>query len=145
MKIEFYNETEPELLRFSVIISRFDGKLVLCKHKVRDTYEFPGGHIEAGESAEDAARRELYEETGAIEFDLRPICTYSAEGKNRVNADGDKSYGMLFCADIAAFEPLPDSEMERVELFDCLPAELTYPEIQPELLREVIRRGWGLQ
>lgn len=145
MKIEFYNGIEPELLRFSVIISRSDGKLVLCKHKARDTYEFPGGHIEAGESAEDAARRELYEETGAIEFDLRPICTYSAEGKNRVNADGDKSYGMLFCADIAAFESLPDSEMERVELFDSLPSALTYPEIQPELLREVIRRGWGLQ
>lgn len=145
MKIEFYNGIEPELLRFSVIISRFDGKLVLCKHKARDTYEFPGGHIEAGESAEDAARRELYEETGAIEFDLRHICMYSAEGKNRVNASGDKSYGMLFCADIAAFESLPDSEMERVELFDSLPAALTYPEIQPELLREVIRCGWGLQ
>ena len=65
MKIEFYDEISPSLLRFSVIIAHSRGKLVLCKHKERDTYEFPGGHIEPGESAEDAARRELYEETGA--------------------------------------------------------------------------------
>ena len=145
MKIEFYDWVDPALLKFSVIVARSDGKLVLCKHRERDTFEMPGGHIEPGESAEAAAARELYEETGAVEFDLWPLCSYSAEGSNRANRDGGKRYGMLFCADIAAFEPLPDSEMERVELFDSLPAALTYPEIQPELLREVIRRGWGLQ
>ena len=90
MKIEFYDEISPSLLRFSVIIAHSRGKLVLCKHKERDTYEFPGGHIEPGESAEEAARRELYEETGAVEFELQPVCAYSAEGKNRVNKKGEK-------------------------------------------------------
>ena len=145
MKIEFYDRVDRVLLSFSVIVARSGGKLVLCKHRGRDTFEMPGGHIEPGESAEAAAARELYEETGAVEFDLRPLCAYSAEGANRANRDGGKRYGMLFCADIAAFEPLPDSEMDQVELFDSLPAALTYPEIQPALLREAIRRGWCLQ
>ena len=140
MKIEFYDEIDPALLRFSVIIARSGGQLVLCKHRARDTYEFPGGHIEAGESAEDAARRELYEETGAVEFELQPVCAYSAEGKNRANEDGGKSFGMLFLAEITAFESVLHSEMEKIELFDVLPPNMTYPEIQPALLSELSHR-----
>ena len=30
--------------------------------------EFPGGHREKGETIDDTAKRELYEESGAIEF-----------------------------------------------------------------------------
>ena len=140
MKIEFYDEIDPALLRFSVIVARSHGKLVLCKHKERDTYEFPGGHIEPGESAEDAARRELYEETGAVEFDLRQICAYSVEGKNRVNKKGEKSFGMLFCAEVTEFEATLHSEMEKIEFFDALPQNMTYPEIQPALLCELLSR-----
>ena len=140
MKIEFYDEISPSLLRFSVIIAHSRGKLVLCKHKERDTYEFPGGHIEPGESAEDAARRELYEETGAVEFDLRQICAYSVEGKNRVNKKGEKSFGMLFCAEVTEFEATLHSEMEKIEFFDALPQNMTYPEIQPALLCELLSR-----
>lgn len=140
MKVEFYDSVSAELLRFSVIIVRLNGKLVLCKHKARDTYEFPGGHIELGESAEEAAGRELREETGAVEFQLRPVCAYSVEGKNRVNSSGEKSYGMLFYADVTSFDPVLDSEIERIELFDSLPDKLTYPEIQPKLFTELLRR-----
>ncbi|MBQ9080196.1 MAG: NUDIX domain-containing protein [Clostridia bacterium] len=140
MKIEFYDCVDPALLRFSVIVARSEGKLVLCKHRERDTYEVPGGHIEQGESAEEAARRELYEETGAIDFTIRPVCAYSVEGKNRVNENGEKKYGMLFYAEITRFEHELHSEMERIELFDELPAALTYPEIQPALMQELNRR-----
>jgi len=35
----------------------------------------PGGHIEAGERPEDAARRELGEELGIVPLDLRYVCT----------------------------------------------------------------------
>ncbi|GAB3061645.1 NUDIX domain-containing protein [Salinicoccus sesuvii] len=45
-------------------ICRIDGKYLLTDHKVRGI-EFPGGKIEVGERAEDALRREVFEETGA--------------------------------------------------------------------------------
>ena len=41
-----------------------NGKILLCKRKDRDYYFFPGGHVEFGEIAENALKRELKEEIG---------------------------------------------------------------------------------
>ncbi len=76
-KVKFYDSVSDELLKFAVIISKTQGKWVFCKHKERDTYEVPGGHREENEDILDTARRELYEETGALKFELKPICVYS--------------------------------------------------------------------
>jgi 8-oxo-dGTP diphosphatase len=46
-----------------IVICRFFDKWLLTDHKVRG-WEFPGGKIEAGETPEQAARREVFEETG---------------------------------------------------------------------------------
>ena len=85
MEIKFYDNVEDALLKFAVIISKANGKWVFCKHKERDTYEAPGGHREKGELILDTAKRELREETGAIDFTIRPICAYSVKGKTRIN------------------------------------------------------------
>ena len=39
----------------------------------------------AGEDILSAAKRELMEETGAIEFTIKPICVYSVKGKTKVS------------------------------------------------------------
>ena len=44
---------------------------------------------------------------------------------------------MLYYADIAKFDELPGYEIEKIELFDKLPDNWTYPEIQPKLLEKV--------
>ena len=88
MKVRFYDTVEDYLLKFAVIISKSYGKCVFCKHKERDTYEIPGGHREEGEAIEDTAKRELKEETGAIDFEIKPLCVYSVSGKIRVIETG---------------------------------------------------------
>lgn len=140
MKVKFYDKVADELLKFAVIISNHDGKWVFCKHKERDTYEVPGGHREDGESILNTAKRELNEETGALDFSFDPVCVYSVTGKNRVNETGEETYGMLYFADIFSFDSTLNSEMESVKLFDELPTEWTYPLIQPLLIEEYLRR-----
>lgn len=140
MEVKFYEEVEDNLLKFAVIISKSQNKWVFCKHKERHTYECPGGHREAGESILDTAKRELYEETGAIEYTLFPLCIYSVVEKNSVNETGEETYGKLYYAEITKFEKELHSEIEKIEFFDDLPSEWTYPLIQPFLIREYQRR-----
>ena len=44
-EVKFYEKIEDELLKFAVIISRTQNQYVFCKHKDRDTWEIPGGHV----------------------------------------------------------------------------------------------------
>lgn len=140
MKVNFYDAVDDALLKFAVIISKHQGKWVFCKHKERETYEIPGGHRESDELIMETAKRELHEETGALEFTLMPVCVYSVIGKTRVNQTGEESFGMLYYADIFTFEDELHSEMESVFFFNELPSDWTYPLIQPLLVDEYLRR-----
>lgn len=139
MEVKFYDKVNDELLKFAVIISRYNGKLVFCKHRQRETLEVPGGHREVGETIDETARRELYEETGALDFKIEPICVYSVTAEDNFN--GQETFGMLFFADIFSFEKELHSEIESICLLDVLPEKWTYPLIQPRLIEEAVRRG----
>lgn len=122
-------------LKYVVIAARFAGEWIFCRHNDRDTWEIPGGHIEPGESADAAARRELWEETGATNFEIKPIGVYGVEH------NGDETFGMLYFAEVIRHGMLPmESEMESIRMFSYLPDELTYPDIQPKLFHWV--QGW---
>lgn len=140
INVRFYETVEDSLLKFAVIIARSAGKWVICRHKERDTYEVPGGHRENGEDILETARRELQEETGALAFDLKPLCVYSVTGRTRVNETGEESFGLLCFAEITRFSDKPESEIEQVYLMDELPVDWTYPLIQPRLIAEYLRR-----
>ena len=91
-------------------------------------------HREAGEDIFETAKRELQEETGAIKFEIKPICVYSVTGKTRVNDTGEETFGLLCFAEITEFEKELHSEMEKVVFMDELPENWTYPLIQPKLI-----------
>lgn len=142
LEVKFYDKADDQLLKFAVIIARTNGKWVFCKHRERDTYEVPGGHRESGEDILTAARRELREETGAVDFTITPICVYSVKGKTKINENiDDETFGMLFIADIFSFEEI-HSEIESILITDHLVDDWTYPLIQPKLLEEAKDRGY---
>ena len=103
-------------------------------------WEVPGGHREQGEDILETAKRELYEETGAINFEINPICIYSVTAPD--NFDGKETFGKLFFAEIHTFEKDLHSEIEKIAIVNELPLNWTYPEIQPRLLEEARQRGF---
>lgn len=132
LPVTFHNtkDVDSSQLCYAVICARYQGKWILSRHRERTTWEIPGGHIEPGESAMEAARRELWEETGAMDAEIDPVCVYKVS-----------RYGMLFFAEVHSLGSLPDeSEMAEIRLFDRLPEDLTYPTIQPHLFEKV--QGW---
>ncbi|MGM9549065.1 MAG: NUDIX domain-containing protein [Faecousia sp.] len=119
--------------QYVVVCSRYGENWLLSRHRKRDTWETQGGHIEPGETPQQAARRELFEESGAEDAQLYPVCDYRGfDSQSAAN-------GMVFLAVIHRLGTLPESEMQEVRLFDTLPENLTYPNVTPHLIAEAYR------
>ncbi len=133
-RVKFYDSSyyPGQRLIYSVIAARFKGRWIFVRHHERSTWEIAGGHIEKRETPDDAARRELTEETGAILFDLFCVATYSVE------MDGKIRFGRLYFAEVQEIIQVPDaSEIAETIMAEELPEKLTYPDIQPHMFRKI--------
>ncbi|MBQ8813944.1 MAG: DUF5596 domain-containing protein [Lachnospiraceae bacterium] len=120
--------------KYVVTMSRYQGKIMLSRHRDRTTWECQGGHIEPGETILQAAERELWEESGAIHYTIRPLFDYWIEdGTTGENSDGEQVASVALLAEIEELGPMPETEIAEVRLFDELPENLTYPDITPVL------------
>lgn len=82
------------------VICQFEDQWLLTSHKNRGL-EFPGGKVEEGESAEQAAIREVKEETGGQVSKLHYIGQYKVEGREKVIIKN------VYFAEIARLEKQP--------------------------------------
>ena len=134
---DFHCEIHPfgalSPLKYTVICSFYRGQLLLSRHRARHTWETQGGHIEPGETPLEAARRELFEESGVADAELTPVCDYFGWD------DHSHANGTVFLARVHVLGKLPDSEMAEFRLFDALPENLTYPSVTPALVAEARR------
>ena len=116
-----------------VCVCRYKDKYLFSYNKKREGWEIPGGHIEDGESWEEAARREVYEETGATKIKITPVCVYKIS-----------TYGLLCYCEILELEKLPkEYEMSEIILSDDLPDNLTFPE-SSKLYFDTVKDKMGL-
>ena len=129
--IEFLAEDQEYHIEytFAIILAKYRGDWLFVRHRDRLSWELPAGHVEPGERVEEAACRELQEETGAVEFEIKPLVSYRGRYK------GEEVYGKLFSADVQLLGSLPDSEIAEVKLCREVPENLTYPDIQPQFIR----------
>lgn len=130
--VEFYPQqpVPDDELKYAVVAARYQGKWIFARHRARGTWEIPGGHVEPGETPLEAARRELYEETGAVDADIQVVGTYRLS-----------DYGLLCFAEVKTLGPIPEgSEIGEIQFFDIAPNALTYGAVHAQLHRWV--QGW---
>lgn len=86
----------PKLAALAVVI-REDRVLLVKRRNEPDAglWGFPGGHVELGETALDAARRELHEETGVQARALRYLTNVDVIDHHR---DGSVRFHFLLAA-----------------------------------------------
>jgi len=95
-----FNVGELKQYKYVVILSKYNGKILLSRHKGRNTWETQDGHIEEGETPLEAAKRELYEESGAIQYEIAPLCDYWAGDIDLVYGAG----GVVFTVKLAMLQ-----------------------------------------
>lgn len=124
--------------KYVVTVSRYQGKILLGKHAVRGGWEAQGGHVESGETTLQAAERELFEESGALEYTIQPLFDIgSKDSMGQVQATSQ-----VFFADVTQVGDLPpiaQGEIERVACFTELPSNISFPGILPLVLKEVCK------
>ena len=131
----FYHNAKPCV---AVLVEDGDGRVLLGRRAIEPElgrWDLPGGFCEAAERPEDAARRELHEETGA-EVELTGFLGHSID---RYGEGGDHTLNCIYTARIVAGDPTPQDDVAELRWFapDALPpaGELAFANTAEALAR----------
>lgn len=116
----------------SVIVENDRGEILLQKRADNHMWGYAGGSVELDEVVEEAARRELFEETGLIAQDLELFGVFSGKELHYVYPNGDEVSNVdivYLCRKYDGTLRRQESEVEQLEFFsaDTLPENLTPP------------------
>ncbi len=119
-----------------VLIADGRGRFLLANIAGRG-YCAPSGHVEPGESPEDAARREAFEETGAIVGTLELLGYYRLQPCSA--SERDECVAPVFLTRAVRIEPLPGgSESDGIRWATLTEMPTLYYQWSP-LLKAVFR------
>lgn len=139
----------PLRLISTAFVLAFAGERLLQTRLVRRGWDLPGGHLEAGETPEAAARREVYEETGARLGQLyllgyQRLRVY-APPPHPYRHPYPESYQVFFQAQLTVLDTLlPDSETHGAGLFTPEEAQtLPWVQAHPRLYQAALSAATG--
>jgi ADP-ribose pyrophosphatase YjhB (NUDIX family) len=121
-RIDFYDDPEAPAANslvpsVNVIVVNGEGSILLIRRTDNENWAVPGGAIDLGESAAQAAVRETLEETGiecevtgiaGIYSDPRHVILYTSDGEVR------QEFSIVLTARARSGRPTPSSESSEV-------------------------------
>jgi 8-oxo-dGTP pyrophosphatase MutT (NUDIX family) len=118
----------------SVILLNNENKILLQLRKDNHCWGLPGGSLEPGESLEEVAKRELFEETGLIANKLELFNIFSGEELYYKYPHGDEIYNVVstyICNDYTGQLRVDNDEVKDLRFFDVhhLPTNISPPDI----------------
>lgn len=124
------NSHQEKDINFVIIVANYKNsdKWIFVRKRGSQSWELPAGHKEAGESVLQVAKRELFEETGAKEYNIEVLTDYTLVTKEK------SGVGRVFLAIVNDLGPLPDFEIEEVIIRKDLPKPHTYKNLQKQIL-----------
>lgn len=103
--------THGVTLGVRIIVIDAEERVLLVRHGYTPGWHFPGGGVDAGEAAEDAARRELMEETN-VEA-VGPLHLHGLYFNARF---GNRDHVACYCAPTFVCGPTPRPRFEIAEI-----------------------------
>ncbi len=122
----------------SVIVVDSDNRILLQLRSDNHCWGYAGGSVELDEVVEDAAKRELFEETGLIAEQLELFGVFSGIDTHYVYPNGDEVSNVdivYLCRRYEGSLKCQESEVEELRFFpaDALPEDLSPPIRRPLL------------
>ena len=117
----------------SVIILDQNNKLLLQLRKDNNCWGLTGGSLEPGESLEEAAKREMYEETGLEAKKLKLFNVFSGEEFYYKLPHGDEVYNVTatyICNEFDGELRIDNEEVVNLGFFDVdhIPSNISPPD-----------------
>ncbi|HYK73119.1 MAG TPA: NUDIX domain-containing protein [Pseudoneobacillus sp.] len=126
----------------SVILLDKNNKLLLQLRKDNNCWALAGGSLEPGETLEEVAKRELFEETGLIANNLRLFNIFSGEEFYYKYPHGDEIYNVIttfICTDYSGELRIDNDEVLDLRFFDIhnIPSSISPPDLP--VIKEFIK------
>lgn len=120
----------------SVIVEDMQGRVLLQLRSDNHCWGYPGGSVELDEVVEEAAARELWEETGLTANRLELFGVFSGKDIHYVYPNGDEVSNVdivYVCRDYSGTLKPQEGEVEALRFFDLgeIPENLSHPIRKP--------------